>query len=111
MGGISIQTLHGVRYTIKSEEARAGDVVVIDAQQMALFGPPRVESAMHASVYAGFTNRAEVRKTPAGWRVVSFEPTFQKMDEMPKPQQRGYAWPGCPSRPPHLRHSEFLAPP
>lgn len=85
MGGVTIQTLHGVRYTIKSEESRDGGVVAIEAQLMVQFDPPGVESAMRASMYAAFVHKAELKKTPAGWKVVAFDPTFQKMDEMPKP--------------------------
>jgi hypothetical protein len=73
----TVKTLRGTSYAIlSSTQAQDGDTV-IQADQSVLFDPPgTTPNPDRSALTATFRHNATVRKTPSGWRVVTFDPAF-----------------------------------
>lgn len=84
MNASTMEAFRGTRYTILStSELQDGDLL-IQANQTIAFDPPGAATATSGAMYAAFRHSATVRKTPAGWKVVSFDPTFLEVGQTRK---------------------------
>lgn len=77
---VPVQDYRGVRFAIESEK-ESGDEVELEAEVTMDFNPPGVESAIGSAMYARFRHRVKMRRTDAGWKVVSFDPEFIVAEE------------------------------
>jgi hypothetical protein len=75
------QAVYPSRFTIDSNTKDADGVVTIAATQTVLFTPPGVESARPA-MFAVLKQVARLRNGSDGWKVVSFENNFERMDSL-----------------------------
>jgi hypothetical protein len=60
--------------------------VRLTAIQTVLFNPVGVESAIRPAMFADMKQTTTLRKTSAGWKVVSFDNVCQKVDAMVTPR-------------------------
>jgi len=71
-----MEAYRGERVAIESRESAPTGEVTLTAKQVVLFDPPGITSGIGGAGAASFRHVVRMRKTPAGWRVVGFEPTF-----------------------------------
>jgi len=85
-GGAAMEAFRGTRYAVESRhESPSGDVELVVVQSI-FFDPPGVTTGIGGAMVARFRQTATVRKSPDGWRVVAFEPTFLDMEEIRRRQ-------------------------
>jgi hypothetical protein len=75
MGGIPVQNVHGVDFSIESEFPR-GSSVVITAVQTVAYDPPGTASALGGVAKADVRQTVEMTETADGWKVISFQPVL-----------------------------------
>jgi hypothetical protein len=80
-GPSMFQTLFDSRFAIASKETAPDGSVTLNAEQMVLWNPPGVESAMRPAMYAKMNQVVTLHKTGEGWKVTAFKNTFGSMDE------------------------------
>lgn len=81
-GGSIIEAFRGTRYSVDSRSRTADGDVELEVKQTIHFDPPGTTTAIGGAMYIHFHHAATVRRTPDGWRVVSFEPTYLDMGEI-----------------------------
>lgn len=81
-GPAMFQTLFPSRFVIDSREDGPDGAVTLRATQTVLFNPVGVESASRPAMFATLKQVATLRKSSAGWRIVGFTNTFEKMDSV-----------------------------
>jgi len=79
-GSPMFQTLFPSLFDIQSRETTADGLTLIHAVQTVRFNPAGVESAMRPAMFATLKQVVTLRNGSGGWKVVSFENTFMKMD-------------------------------
>ena len=78
-----IESVMGVHAAVESSSSGPGpNEKSYSGVTLVLFNPPGVTSAMSASMFLKVKVEGTVRKTPDGWKVVSFKPAFLEMGEM-----------------------------
>ena len=80
--GSMIEAFRGTRYTVESRTRSPEGDVELEVRQTILFDPPGVTTGVGGAMVTHFHDAATVRKTPEGWRVVAFEPTYLDMGEL-----------------------------
>jgi hypothetical protein len=80
--GAMIDAFRGTRYEVESTARTPEGDVVLEVKQTIQFDPPGVTSAITGAMYTHIHHSATVRKTPDGWKVVAFVPTFIDMGEL-----------------------------
>jgi hypothetical protein len=78
-GGATMEALRGTSYKLESKSRSHGGDVELRVMQSVFFDPPGMTSAIGGAMVARFRDTATVRKTPDGWKVVAFEPTYLDM--------------------------------
>jgi len=73
------QTLFPSKFDIESREVAPDGSLTIHATQTVRFNPAGVESASRPAMYATLKQVVTLHKR-SGWKITSFENTFQKMD-------------------------------
>lgn len=71
-----MEAYRGERVEIESRESASNGEVTLTAKQVVFFDPPGITSGIGGAGAASFRHVVRMTKTPAGWRVASFEPTF-----------------------------------
>jgi len=74
------QTLFSSLFDIQSRETTPDGLTVINAVQTVRFNPAGVESAIRPAMFATLKQVIKLRNGSGGWKVVSFENNFMKMD-------------------------------
>ena len=80
--GAIIEAFRGTRYVFESTTRSENGDIALEVMQTIQFDPPGVTSAIMGAMYTHIHHSATVRKTPQGWKVVSFEAKFMDMGEM-----------------------------
>ena len=80
--GSIIEAFRGTRYDVASRRRSPEGDVELEVRQTILFDPPGVTTGIGGAMVTHFHDAATVRKTPEGWRVVAFEPTYLDMGEL-----------------------------
>jgi hypothetical protein len=80
-GGAAMEAFRGTQYTVESR-TREGDEMRLVVVQTIRFDPPGATTGIGGAMWARYRDEATVKKTPDGWRVASFEPTFVDMGEV-----------------------------
>ena len=78
-GGATMEAFRGTSYSLESKSRSNGGDVELRVMQSVFFDPPGTTSAIGGAMVAHFRDTATVRKTPDGWKVVAFEPTYLDM--------------------------------
>ena len=71
-----MEALGGSRTTVESRSDRPSGDVTLTVKQIVAFDPPGQTSGFASSMAASFRHILTMKKTPAGWKVAAFEPTF-----------------------------------
>jgi hypothetical protein len=80
-GGAAMEAFRGTRYSVESKTRSGGDVELV-VNQTIFFDPPGATTGIGGAMFARYRHAATVRKTPEGWRVVAFDPTYLEMGEL-----------------------------
>jgi hypothetical protein len=71
-----MEALGGSRTTVESRSEGPSGEVMLTVKQVVAFDPPGQTSGFASSMAASFRHALTMKKTPAGWKVVAFQPTF-----------------------------------
>jgi hypothetical protein len=71
-----MEAYRGERVAIEGRESVSTGEVALTAKQVVFFDPPGITSGIGGAAAASFRQVVRMKKTPGGWRVVAFEPTF-----------------------------------
>jgi len=71
-----MEAYRGTRVAVVGREEAPGGDLLLTAKQVVFFDPPGITSGIGGAAAGSFRQVVGLKKTPAGWRVVSFEPTF-----------------------------------
>lgn len=71
-----MEAYRGTRVAVESREDAPGGQLLLTAKQVVFFDPPGITSGIGGAAAGSFRQIVGMKKTPAGWRVVSFDPTF-----------------------------------
>ena len=74
------QTLFKSRFAIDSNESLPDGGVTLHATQTVLFNPVGVESAVRPAMFATMKQIVQMKKGDGGWKITSFDNTFENMD-------------------------------
>ncbi len=71
-----MEAYRGERVAIEGRESVSTGEVTLTAKQVVFFDPPGITSGIGGAAAGSFRQVVRLKKTPGGWRVVAFEPTF-----------------------------------
>ena len=74
-GGMPVDALTAILYHLESQKENGDGGVTLSVIQAVRFDPPGATSAMGAMI-SKYRQTADLKKTAAGWRVVSFNSEF-----------------------------------
>jgi len=71
-----MEALRGSRSSLESRARKPDGDTALTMRQIVAFDPPGVTTGIGGAAAATFRHVVTMRKTPDGWKVVAFEPTF-----------------------------------
>jgi hypothetical protein len=71
-----MEALRGSRQEVESREEAPDGTVVLTVKQFVFYDPPGITSGVGGAGIAVIRHVARLRKTPDGWRVASWTPSF-----------------------------------
>lgn len=81
--GNAIQTPMGSSHSsIQTSSGTGPGEVVVQADQVVMYNPPGVESALRATMAARIHHTVTLARTADGWKVMAFNPTLVKTEEI-----------------------------